>query len=176
MKILVIHGPNLNLLGTREPEIYGRRTLSEIDALIRRHARDRGAEVDTVQTNHEGEIIDRIQGAAATGARAIVINPGAYTHTSLAIADAIRAVAVPVVEVHLSNLHARGPERARSVTASASAGIISGFGFESYLLGIDAAIRVAGPRRRAGSPRRAAATGGAKRPPRPPRRARKSGR
>jgi 3-dehydroquinate dehydratase II len=175
MKILVIHGPNLNLLGTREPEIYGRRTLSEIDASIQRHARDHGAEIDTVQTNHEGEIIDHIQGAAATGVRAIVINPGAYTHTSLAIADAIRAVALPVVEVHLSNLHARGPERARSVTASACIGIISGFGFESYLLGIDAAIRAAGTRR-AGSPRRPAATGSAKRPPRAPRRTRKSGR
>lgn len=162
MKILVIHGPNLNLLGTREPAIYGRRTLAEIDALIRSHAGERGAEVETVQSNHEGVIIDHIQGAAAAGAHAIVINPGAYTHTSLAIADAVRGVAIPVVEVHLSNLHARGAERAHSVTATACAGIISGFGFHSYLLGIDAAIKLAGPRRR-GSLRHSTATPPARR-------------
>jgi 3-dehydroquinate dehydratase-2 len=149
MKILVIHGPNLNLLGTREPEIYGTKTLRQVDAAIARHARDRDVEIMTFQSNHEGEIIDRIQRADADGVHAIVLNPGAYTHTSLAIADAIRAVSTPVIEVHLANLYARGPERARSITATACRGVIGGFGMDSYRLGIDAAIRVvAGSRRR----------------------------
>jgi len=139
MKIVVIHGPNLNLLGTREPAVYGTRSLADLDAEIAAHARARGVEVETFQSNHEGEIVARIHQAAADGA-AIVINPGAYTHTSLAIADALRGVAVPAVEVHLSNLHARGPERARSVTAAACRGIVGGFGFASYRLGIDALL------------------------------------
>lgn len=142
MKILVIHGPNLNLLGTREPEVYGTQTLADLDDDIEDHTRDRGVEVVTFQSNHEGEIIDRIQQASSNGFDAIVINPGAYTHTSLAIADAIRAVETPVVEVHLSNIHARGGGRARSVTARAAAGIVSGFGFQSYALGIDAAMKL----------------------------------
>ncbi|HEX5131653.1 MAG TPA: type II 3-dehydroquinate dehydratase [Candidatus Krumholzibacteria bacterium] len=149
MKILVIHGPNLNLLGTREPEIYGTQTLAQIDAGLARHGRDIGVEVESFQSNHEGEIIDRIQRAVDAGVAAIVLNPGAYTHTSLAIADAIRAIATPVVEVHLSNLHARGAERARSVTASACRGIVSGFGADSYRLGIDAALRLARAPKRA---------------------------
>jgi 3-dehydroquinate dehydratase-2 len=127
MKILVIHGPNLNLLGEREPEIYGKQSLAQIDALLAEHGREMDIEVESFQSNHEGAIIDSIQGAAADGVAAIVINPGAYTHTSLAIADAIRAVKTPVVEVHLSNLYARGIERATSVTASACRGIVSGF-------------------------------------------------
>jgi 3-dehydroquinate dehydratase-2 len=142
MKILVIHGPNLNLLGTREPEIYGTRTLERIDAILVAYGRERGVEVETFQSNHEGAIVDRLQGAEAEKVGAVVLNPGAYTHTSLAIADAIRAVSVPVIEVHLSNLFARGAERARSVTATACRGVVCGFGHESYLLGIDAAIRV----------------------------------
>jgi 3-dehydroquinate dehydratase-2 len=148
MKILVIHGPNLNLLGRREPEIYGRQTQAQIDSMLGRRARELGAEVDCLQTNHEGEIVDRIQGAEAAGYAAIVLNPGAYTHSSLAIADAVRAVTTPVVEVHLSNLHARGAERSRSVTASACRGFIAGFGADSYLLGLDAAVRLARPSRR----------------------------
>jgi 3-dehydroquinate dehydratase-2 len=148
MKILVIHGPNLNLLGTREPEIYGTLSLAKVDAMLVEHGHELEVEVETFQSNHEGEIIDRIQKAAAAGVGAIVINPGAYTHTSLAIADAIRAVKTPVVEVHLSNLYARGVERATSVTAAACSGIVSGFGAASYLLGIEAARALAKPSRR----------------------------
>jgi len=143
MKILVIHGPNLNLLGRREPEIYGSRTLEELDEEIARHAADRGVEVETFQSNHEGEIIDRIQKTPGTF-DAIVINPGAYTHTSVAIFDALKGINVPAVEVHISNIHARGETRARSVTAGACVGIISGFSFDSYFLGIDAALTVLG--------------------------------
>lgn len=153
MTILVIHGPNLNLLGTREPDVYGKRTLKEIDALIVTHGRKLGVDIRSMQSNHEGAIIDAIQGAAADGVSAIVLNPGAYTHTSVAIADAIRSVTTPVVEVHLTNLYARGGDRARSITAAASKGIVSGFGYESYLLGVDAAMRAVAssgrPRRRA---------------------------
>ena len=146
MKILVIHGPNLNLLGRREPEIYGTRTLDDLNALIAQHARDRGVELDTFQSNHEGALIDRIQAAGGVGgdpsqrADAIVINPGAYTHTSLAIADAITGTAIPAVEVHLSDIHARGDLRARSLVAAACAAQIAGHGFDSYVRGIDAAI------------------------------------
>jgi 3-dehydroquinate dehydratase-2 len=148
MKILVIHGPNLNLLGKREPEVYGTQTLGELDTLLADHAKHRGAELDTFQSNHEGAIIDRIQGAGAEDAEgelradAIVINPGAYTHTSLAIADAIRGTEVPTIEVHLSNIHARGQQRSLSLIAPACAGQITGFGFDSYRLGIDAAVSV----------------------------------
>ena len=142
MKILVIHGPNLNLLGTREPEIYGTHTLAEIDAMLVRHGSDAKLQVETYQSNHEGEIVDRIQQAASAGFAAIVLNPGAYAHTSLAIADAIRSVSTPVVEVHVSNIHARGPERSRSVTGAACRGMITGFGPESYRLGLDAAARL----------------------------------
>ena len=146
MKILVIHGPNLNLLGQREPEIYGKKTLKEIDALIVKRGRERGVEIQTTQSNHEGVIIDLIQGAAADGVSAIVLNPGAYSHTSVAIADAIKSVKTPVIEVHLTNLYTRGGDRARSITATNAKGVIFGFGFESYLLGIDAALRLT-PRR-----------------------------
>lgn len=154
MKILVIHGPSLNLLGTREPEIYGTRTLAQIDAMLVRHGREHGVEVDSFQTNHEGEIIDRIHQAGEAGYAAIVMNPGAYAHTSLAIADAVRSVKTPVVEVHLSNLHARGAERARSVTAAACRGLICGFGTDSYLLGFDVAVRLGTPSRKRGSARK----------------------
>lgn len=147
MKILIIHGPNLNLLGKREPEIYGSRTLEDLDTSLADHAKDRGVALDFFQSNHEGEIIDRIQSAGNAAdtsqkADAIVINPGAYTHTSLAIADAIKGLGVPAIEVHLSNIHARGRRRSRSLVAPACAGQISGFGFDSYKLGIDAAISV----------------------------------
>jgi len=152
MKILVIHGPNLNLLGRREPAIYGTRTLAKIDALLVAHGRERGVEIETFQSNHEGAIIDCIQMASGHDVAAIVLNPGAYTHTSMAIADAIRAVETPVVEVHLSNLFARGPERAHSQTAAACRGIVSGFGYESYLLGIDAAMRLVRTPKRAAAP------------------------
>ena len=142
MKILVIHGPNLNMLGTREPEVYGRRTLEELNTLIADHARERGVTVATFQSNHEGAIIDRLQLAHTEGDDAVVINPGAYTHTSVAIYDAIRSIDVPTIEVHISNIHARGGMRRRSITAGACVGTIGGFGLDVYLLAIDAALSV----------------------------------
>lgn len=140
MKIAVIHGPNLNLLGTREPEVYGTRTLAEINALVETHVKARGGDVTFFQSNHEGEIIDAIQQAPADGAGGIIINPGAFTHTSLAIRDAIRACGVPTVEVHISNVHGREAFRRRSVTAATCIGQIAGFGYRSYLLAADALI------------------------------------
>jgi 3-dehydroquinate dehydratase-2 len=147
MTILVIHGPNLNLLGKREPGIYGTKTLEELNTILTEYANERGIRLELFQSNHEGEIIDRLQAAGgeadkAGGTDAIVINPGAYTHTSLAIADTIRGIDPPAIEVHLSNIHARGHMRSRSLVAPACAGQISGFGFESYRLGIDAAVSV----------------------------------
>lgn len=138
MKILVLHGPNLNLLGTREPSVYGTRSLEELNADIIRHAATHSIEVDLFQSNHEGELIDRIQCARDDGFSGIVLNPGGYTHTSVALHDALKAATVPAVEVHISNIHARGESRERSVTAAACTGIVAGFGFASYLLGIDA--------------------------------------
>ena len=141
MHILVVHGPNLNLLGTRDPAVYGTTTLVEIDAELTRRAAARGATVTCVQSNLEGEIVDAIQGARGT-ADAIVINPGGYTHTSVAIRDAIEAVALPAIEVHLSNIHAREPFRHESITAARCVGQICGFGAQSYYLGLDAALTI----------------------------------
>ncbi len=139
--ILVISGPNLNLLGTREPEVYGRTTLADIEAGLRVLGRELGVEVETFQSNHEGAIVDRIQQAAGApaGVAAIVINPGAYTHTSVAIRDALVAVGIPAIEVHLSNVHRREPFRKRSFISDVAAGVIAGFGAESYRLGLRAA-------------------------------------
>jgi len=144
MTILVIHGPNLNLLGTREPEIYGKNTLKQIDAMIVAHGKKLGVEIRTAQSNHEGVIIDLIQTAAGDGISAIVLNPGAYSHTSVAIMDAIRSVKTPVIEVHLTNVFARGGDRTRLITAAAAKGAVMGFGADSYLLGVEAAVQVAG--------------------------------
>lgn len=141
MHILVVHGPNLNLLGTRDPAVYGTTTLAEIDAELVRRAAARGATVTCVQSNLEGEIVDAIQRARGT-ADAIVINPGGYTHTSVAIRDAIEAVALPAIEVHLSNIHAREPFRHTSITAARCVGQICGFGPQSYYLGLDAALTI----------------------------------
>ena len=138
-RVLVLHGPNLNLLGTRDPAVYGTTTLAEIDAELVRRAKKRDAKVRTAQTNLEGELVDLIQGAK-TWAHAIVINPGGYTHTSVAIRDAIEAVGLPTVEVHLSNIHAREAFRQVSITAAKCIGQICGFGAESYYLGLDAAL------------------------------------
>jgi 3-dehydroquinate dehydratase-2 len=138
LKISVIHGPNLNLLGLREPDIYGTDTFEDTNRKIREHAREIGVEVRIAQSNHEGEIIDAIQDAV-NWADAIVINPGAYTHYSYAIADALRAVRLPAVEVHISNVHAREEYRRSSVIAPAAVGQIAGFGTASYLLALDAA-------------------------------------
>lgn len=137
--ISVLHGPNLNLLGTRDPAIYGTTTLAEIDRELTRRAKARGAMVRCAQSNLEGELVQWIQDAKGW-ALAIVINPGGYTHTSVAIRDALDAVGLPAVEVHLSNLHAREPFRQVSVTAAKCIGQICGFGAQSYYLGLDAAL------------------------------------
>ncbi|MFQ6104920.1 MAG: type II 3-dehydroquinate dehydratase [Candidatus Glassbacteria bacterium] len=140
-KILVIHGPNLTKLGEREPDIYGKTSLAELDEEIIRQSAEKGIEVRTFQSNSEGAIIDAIE-EASEWADGIIINPAAYTHYSHAIADAIRASSLPVVEVHLSNIHAREDFRARSVTAKASMGVITGFGTRSYLLAIEALLNL----------------------------------
>ena len=139
IKVAVLHGPNLNLLGTREPHIYGTTTLAQIEAELTRRATARGAELRSAQTNFEGELVALIQ-LARNWADAIIINGGAYTHTSYAIADAIDAIGLPVVEVHLSNIHARESFREHSVTARSCVGVITGFGANSYYLGLDAAL------------------------------------
>jgi 3-dehydroquinate dehydratase-2 len=137
--IAVLNGPNLNLLGEREPELYGRRTLAEIEATIRVRARELGVECSWTQTNHEGELVDAIQ-ALRGRADGAVINAAAFTHTSLAVRDALLAVRVPFVEVHLSNVFAREPERHRSLLADLAIGVVTGFGAESYRLGLEGLV------------------------------------
>jgi 3-dehydroquinate dehydratase-2 len=139
IRIQVLHGPNLNLLGTREPEHYGTLTLAAIDKELAKRAAARGAEVRCAQSNIEGELIDLIQ-RARDWADAIVINPGSYSHTSIGIRDAIEAVGLPTVEVHLSNIYAREAFRHESLTAARCVGVISGFRAQSYYLGLDAAL------------------------------------
>jgi 3-dehydroquinate dehydratase II len=137
-RILVIHGPNLNLLGTRETAIYGQATLADIDAKIQALAKELGLSVDCLQSNHEGEIVSAIHGAMGGKAQGLLINPGAYTHTSVAIRDAVAGCGVPCVEVHLSNIHAREEFRHHSFIAPVAKGQITGFGPDSYLLGLRA--------------------------------------
>ena len=137
---LVLHGPNLNLLGTREPTVYGRVTLAEVDRLVREHGRKLGLRVESRQSNHEGQLVDWLQSARKEGFVGIVFNPGAFTHYSIALRDAVAAIDVPVVEVHLSNVHAREEFRRHSVIAAAARGQISGFGPHSYLLGLEALL------------------------------------
>lgn len=140
LRVQVLHGPNLNLLGTRNPKVYGTTTLAEIEAELHRIAAARGAELRCAQSNIEGELVTLIQQARGW-ADAIVINPGGYTHTSVAIRDAIEAVELPAVEVHLSNIHAREEFRHTSLVAARCVGQICGFGAQSYYLGLDAALR-----------------------------------
>jgi len=140
--IFVLNGPNLNLLGTREPQIYGHETMDDIAAALTERAAKLDVELDIRQSNHEGHLIDWLQEAGASGAKAVILNPGGYTHTSVAIRDAVAAIAVPVIEVHLSNPDARESFRRRSLIAAVAKGSIKGFGAHGYMLALDAAARL----------------------------------
>ncbi|MEA3051991.1 MAG: 3-dehydroquinate dehydratase [Sphingomonadales bacterium] len=140
--IYVLNGPNLNLLGTREPEIYGDDTLDEIAGQLEDRARELGVEVEIRQSNHEGHLIDWLHEAQAQGAKAVILNAAGFTHSSVALLDAVKAIATPVIEVHLSNPQARESFRRRSLIAAAARGTIAGFGALSYLLALDAAARL----------------------------------
>ena len=141
-KILVIHGPNLNLLGEREKNIYGKTTLKEINTQLQKIAKTLKVSLEIIQSNHEGEIVDFIGSAKKNGFKAILMNPAAYTHTSVAIRDAVAAVEIPTVEVHLSNIYARESFRQHSLIAPVASGQISGFGTNSYYLGLAAAVKL----------------------------------
>jgi len=140
-RILVLHGPNLNLLGSREPEVYGRATLAQIDADLAQMATDAGAELRSFQSNHEGALIDRVQAARSDGTRYILINPGGYTHTSVALRDALAAVALPFIEVHLSNIHRREAFRRHSYFSELAVGVVCGLGADGYRLALSHALQ-----------------------------------
>jgi 3-dehydroquinate dehydratase-2 len=140
-RILLLNGPNLNLLGTREPEVYGRTTLAEIERALIEQATAAGHELVALQSNAEHVLIDRVHAARMDGTRFIVINPGAFTHTSIALRDALIGVAIPFIEVHMSNVHAREDFRQRSYLSDIAVGVITGLGVDSYRLGLDAAMR-----------------------------------
>ena len=145
-RILVLHGPNLNLLGEREPDVYGRTTLAQIDAALARQAEGAGHTLDHFQSNAEHALIERVQAAKQDGTAFIVINPAAFTHTSVALRDALAAVAIPFIEVHLSNPHAREPFRRQSYFSDLACGVVAGFGADSYRYALDAALtRLANP-------------------------------
>lgn len=139
-RILVLHGPNLNLLGSREPDIYGRTTLADIHQAMEAQARAHGIQVESFQSNHEGELIDRVQAAASEDVRFIIINPAAYTHTSVGLRDALAAVRIPFIEVHLSNVLARESFRRRSYFSDIAAGVITGLGALGYQLALQYAL------------------------------------
>lgn len=138
--ILVLHGPNLNLLGTREPAIYGHATLADIHTAMETQARANGVRLESFQSNHEGELIDRVQSAREQGVAFIIINPAAYTHTSIALRDALAAVAIPFIEVHLSNIHSRESFRRQSYFSDIATGVIAGLGAQGYTLALEAAL------------------------------------
>jgi 3-dehydroquinate dehydratase-2 len=140
-KLLVLHGPNLNLLGTREPEVYGRATLAEIDAGLSTQAAAAGHALESLQSNAEHELVDRVQAARTDGTAFILINPAAFTHTSVALRDALAAVAIPFIEIHLSNPHAREPFRHHSYFSDLAGGVIVGFGADSYRYAMEAALK-----------------------------------
>ena len=141
MKIMILHGPNLNLLGSRETDLYGRKTLDDINESLRRRAEELGVEIqENLQTNSESALVERIQ-AAQGKIDGIVINPAAYTHTSIALRDALLATGIPFVEVHLSNVHAREPYRHQSYLSDIAVGIVAGFGPDSYLLALEGLIK-----------------------------------
>jgi len=144
--IWVLHGPNLNLLGTREPGVYGATTLAQIDADLEQYAQDRGTMLESWQSNHDGVLIDRIQTARAAGVGFIVINPAAFTHTSVALRDSLAAVAIPFIEVHLSNIHRREPFRHHSYFSDLAVGVIAGLGPRGYRLAVEHAIETLDPR------------------------------
>ena len=145
--ILLLNGPNLNLLGSREPEIYGSQTLGQIESDLGEDARELGHELETYQSNHEGALIERVQQAKAEGVEFIIINPAALSHTSIALRDALLAVEIPFIEVHLSNVHKREPFRHHSYFSDLAVGVICGFGAHGYRLALEAALRVpAAPR------------------------------
>jgi 3-dehydroquinate dehydratase-2 len=138
--ILVLHGPNLNLLGTREPEVYGRTTLADIHLMMEARARADGVQIESYQSNSEGGLIDRVQAAGAEGIEFIIINPAGYTHTSVALRDALAAVRIPFIEVHLSNIHAREAFRHHSYFSDLAVGVICGLGAQGYALALEAAL------------------------------------
>ncbi|MDF8334004.1 type II 3-dehydroquinate dehydratase [Novosphingobium cyanobacteriorum] len=140
--VYVLNGPNLNLLGTREPEIYGADTLDDIAGMLEDRARELGLEIDMRQSNHEGHLVDWLHEAQAEGVRAVLLNAGAYTHTSVALHDAIKAIRTPVIEVHLSNPHKREDFRHHSYVGMAAKGTVAGFGATSYLVALEAAARL----------------------------------
>lgn len=140
LRILVLHGPNLNLLGTREPEVYGHTTLADIHQAMEARAKVAGVQIESFQSNHEGELIDRVHSARSEGIEFILINPGGYTHTSVALRDALAGVAIPFIEVHLSNVHAREEFRRHSYFSDIAVGVICGLGAQGYLLALDAAL------------------------------------
>lgn len=146
MQILVLHGPNLNLLGTREPQVYGSTTLEQINAELAKIAVDRGASLDSFQSNHEGALIDRVHAARTDGTSFIIINPAAFTHTSVALRDALAGVALPFVEVHLSNVHRRESFRHHSYFSDLAEGVIVGLGAMGYRLALEFALERTAPK------------------------------